>query len=175
MGSMEIERSVLAGLEWSVNEITDNVLNHAESPLGGLVQVATQRETVAFQFVVGDARRGILASMRDGFPDLQDDAEAIGEAVKQGVTRNPDIGQGNGLAGTLRVAALSNGSFSVLSGQALLGLPNAETGDHGDHMSRLCLRNGSMARWSPRTSTRLLPSASRMRLISAMATGSRST
>ncbi|MFN2468550.1 MAG: STAS-like domain-containing protein [Gaiellaceae bacterium] len=138
MGSMEIERPVLAGLEWSVNEITDNVLNHAESPRGGLVQVVTQRENRRIQFVVADGGRGVLASMRDGFPHLRDDAEAIGEAVKQGVTRNPEIGQGNGLAGTLRIAALSNGSFSILSGQAFFSVyPNAATGEHGDHMSRL--------------------------------------
>jgi hypothetical protein len=30
------ERSQLKALEWALNEITDNVLNHAESPIGGL-------------------------------------------------------------------------------------------------------------------------------------------
>ena len=35
MRNTEMARSVIAGLEWSINEITDNVLNHAVSPNGG--------------------------------------------------------------------------------------------------------------------------------------------
>lgn len=136
--NMQIERPVLAGLEWSVNEITDNVLNHAKSSLPGLVQVGAQREHRRIHFVVADAGRGILASMREGFPLLRDDAEAIGEAVKEGVTRNPDDGQGNGLAGTLRVAVQASGSFSILSGRALLSVyRDTETNEYGDHISRL--------------------------------------
>jgi len=138
VGSMEIERPVLAGLEWSVNEITDNVLVHAESPAGGLVQVMTQRDARRVSFVVGDAGIGVLASMREGYPALRDDVEAIGEAVKAGVTRDPKIGQGNGLAGTLRIVSMSQGSFSVLSGRGLLDVyPDRATGSHGDHISTL--------------------------------------
>jgi len=36
-----IDRSRLKALEWALNEITDNVLNHAESPVGGVMQVIT--------------------------------------------------------------------------------------------------------------------------------------
>lgn len=36
--------------------------------------------------------------------------------MKQGVTRSADVGQGNGLAGALRIATLSGGSFSIASG-----------------------------------------------------------
>ncbi len=41
MRNMTLDRNVIAGLEWSVNEITDNVLNHAECDEGGIVQVST--------------------------------------------------------------------------------------------------------------------------------------
>ena len=34
-----IDRSRLKALEWALNEITDNVLNHANSPIGGIMQV----------------------------------------------------------------------------------------------------------------------------------------
>jgi signal transduction histidine kinase len=40
-------------LEWSLQEITDNVMCHAESAHGGLVQVVTTKDRV--QIVVGDA------------------------------------------------------------------------------------------------------------------------
>ena len=122
MGNMELERDVITGLEWSLNEITDNVLNHSESAHGGLIQASTMREHQKIQFVVADSGRGILSSMREGFPELRSDEEAIGEAIKQGVTRNPDVGQGNGLAGTMRIATGSGGSFGVSSGTSGLSI-----------------------------------------------------
>lgn len=51
---MEADRPYIAGLEWALNEITDNVLNHADAPDGGLVQVATFAETKRIQFAVTD-------------------------------------------------------------------------------------------------------------------------
>lgn len=113
---MAVDRQYLAGLEWALNEISDNVLNHADAPQGGLIQVATFASDGRVQFAVADHGRGIFASMREGHPELRSDLEAIGEAVKQGVTRDPEIGQGNGLAGALRVATQSGGTFSVASG-----------------------------------------------------------
>ena len=114
--SMELERDVIGGLEWSINEITDNVLNHAQCDDGGIVQVSTFIESKKVAFGVADSGRGILTSLSEGHSGLRTDKQAIGEAVKAGVTRNPEAGQGNGMAGTLRVASLSGGSFAVTSG-----------------------------------------------------------
>lgn len=128
MRTMAIERHTLQGLEWALNEITDNVLVHADAPEGGLVQVSTFSEHGELAFVVTDAGRGILASMQEGFPQLRTDAEAVEEAVKAGVTRSAAVGQGNGLAGTLRVAAASGGSVAITSGRAQLRLHLSEDG-----------------------------------------------
>lgn len=125
--TMSLERDVIAGLEWSINEITDNVLNHAQSDRGGLVQVSTFKERGRVAFAVGDSGRGILGSLREGYPLLRTDAQAIGEAVKAGVTRNPDAGQGNGLAGTLRIATMSGGTFEIGSGLAYLTVQGADS------------------------------------------------
>jgi signal transduction histidine kinase len=57
--AMRLERSVLDGLEWSLNEITDNVLNHAAAPDGGVVQLTSLREHHQVKFVVADSGRGI--------------------------------------------------------------------------------------------------------------------
>lgn len=112
--SMDLRRDVIAALEWSVNEITDNVLNHARSAAGGLVELNTFSESHKITVVVADGGRGIPAAMRDRFPKLTD-AEAVEEAMKQGVTSIPDSGQGNGLAGSLRIATYAQGSFKVAS------------------------------------------------------------
>ncbi len=118
MRSMTLERDVIAGLEWSINEITDNVLNHAECVDGGFVQVSAFRDAGKVAFGVADSGKGILESLREGHPDLRTDAQAIGEAMKVGVTRSPDAGQGNGIAGALRIATMSRGSLEITSGLA---------------------------------------------------------
>ena len=118
MGQMELPRDALAGLEWAFNELTDNVLNHSEAPLGGIAQGTIFPKSREIHLIVADAGQGILNSLREGFPGLISDEQAIGEAVKEGVTRNPDAGQGNGLAGSLRIATASGGRFQVLSGRA---------------------------------------------------------
>jgi len=117
MRNMEVKREVIAGLEWSINEITDNVLNHSESPDGGIIQVSTYPKNHSVSFAVSDSGVGILQTLSQGIPTLRTDIEALGEAVKAGVTRGKEYGQGNGLAGTLRIATMSQGSFSVTSGK----------------------------------------------------------
>ena len=118
--NMEVPKDIVSGLEWSINEITDNVLNHSESKIGGFVQVSTYPKSDTIAFAIADSGRGILNSLKEGFPTLRTDTQAIGEAIKSGVTRNPKFGQGNGLAGSLKVTTLSGGSFDITSGSGRL-------------------------------------------------------
>ena len=114
-----LRRDVLRAVEWSVNEITDNVLNHARAPAGGLVQVVTYRDNHLVKIVVSDGGRGIPAAMRETYPSLADD-EAITKAMERGVTSPRDAGQGNGLAGSVALAKFAEGSFKIISGWASL-------------------------------------------------------
>lgn len=116
--NMVLPKSIISGLEWSINEITDNVLNHSNSEIGGLVQATTYPSNGTIAFAVADGGRGILNSLKEGIPTLRTDIQAIGEAVKAGVTRNPKFGQGNGLAGSLKITTLTGGSFEITSGAA---------------------------------------------------------
>lgn len=125
--NLEVPKDILSGLEWSINEITDNVLNHSESKYGGYIQASTQTKERKVIFAVADSGRGILKSMQEGYPDLRTDLDAIGEAIKAGVTRNPKFGQGNGLAGTLRVTTLTGGSLDILSGYGRLTVTSEDT------------------------------------------------
>lgn len=125
--SMPIPKDIISGLEWSINEITDNVLNHSESKFGGIIQASTYPANQTIAFAVADSGRGILNSMQEGFPSLRTDLDAIGEAIKSGVTRNPKFGQGNGLAGSLRVTTMTGGSFDITSGSGRLIATQDET------------------------------------------------
>ncbi|WP_305548624.1 STAS-like domain-containing protein [Sediminibacterium sp.] len=116
--SIRLPKDIISALEWSVNEICDNVINHSDSITGGFVQVVTFPTNNSLAFTVSDSGKGILKSLKEGIPTLQTDSQAIGEAIKSGVTRNKEFGQGNGLAGTLRITTMTEGSLDITSGSA---------------------------------------------------------
>ncbi|GGF00296.1 hypothetical protein GCM10011611_02380 [Aliidongia dinghuensis] len=115
-----MDRSRLKALEWALNEITDNVLNHAESPVGGVMQVMTFPKRRRAEFFVCDAGVTIPRSLRSGRPDLRDDTSALRAAIEEGVTRNTKTNQGNGLFGTFKCCEVSGGEFDVISGGVTL-------------------------------------------------------
>jgi len=118
------QKGVLDALEWVLNEVADNVLNHAGGVQGWL-QLSQQPKKHLVEVVVVDCGRGILSSLREGHAHLKSDAEALEMAVKKGVTRDLNIGQGNGLAGSLRIAMAAEGFVNLYSGKGLLRyLPN---------------------------------------------------
>lgn len=117
----DLKRSNLAAFEWAVNEITDNVLVHSDSSVGGFVQVSTfEKNRKSVQFVVADAGVGIPRTLRSGHPQINSDTDALYEAIREGVTRDNNVGQGNGLFGTYSVCSKSNGHFQIDSGHARL-------------------------------------------------------
>ncbi len=115
-----LRRQDLRVMEWAINEITDNVINHSQSMVGGFVQVTNHRQRSQVEFVVGDAGIGVPGSLRPSKPELLSDQEALDAAIREGVTRDKSVGQGNGLYGTWQVSKKSKGSFRILSGLAEL-------------------------------------------------------
>jgi hypothetical protein len=115
-----LDRSRLKALEWSLNEITDNVLNHAESSVGGIVQVVHFVKRQLVEFYVCDAGIGIPRSLRQGRPDITDDVRALRAAIEEGITRNKATNQGNGLFGTFKCCEVSGGAFDAISGNVVL-------------------------------------------------------
>jgi anti-sigma regulatory factor (Ser/Thr protein kinase) len=117
----DLDRRELSALEWSINEITDNVLNHSQSDIGGLVQVSTfQRTRKRVEYIVADAGVGIPATLRGTHPKLSSDAAALEQAIREGVTRDTNVGQGNGLFGSYQICSHSNGFFQIESGYGKL-------------------------------------------------------
>lgn len=115
-----LDRSRLKALEWSLNEITDNVLNHADSPIGGIVQVMTFPKKQLVEFYVCDSGVSIPRSLRQAKPQIATDSVALRQAIEEGVTRNSQTNQGNGLFGTFKCCQVSGGEFYVLSGNVSL-------------------------------------------------------
>ncbi|WP_407540901.1 ATP-binding protein [Deinococcus radiomollis] len=76
------EDGALNSLDWSLNEITDNVVRHSGSTKGWF-EVTWQADG-DITFTVADNGVGIPKTMRDTFPELEDDASAIHRAIEKG-------------------------------------------------------------------------------------------
>jgi len=110
-------KGVLELLEWSLNEVAGNILDHAEVE-HGFVQVTHYARKEHLAFVVCDTGIGIPTSMARQFNHLRDDCHAIEHAVQKGVTSKPGVNQGYGLAGALAVAQNARGVCNIISGKA---------------------------------------------------------
>jgi len=114
------ERQDLTAMEWALNEVADNVINHSESRVGGFIQVTHFKQRKVVEFAVCDVGIGIPGSLRKARKDLRKDQELLDAAIREGVTRDPAIGQGNGLYGTWRITQKSEGEFRIASGYSTL-------------------------------------------------------
>ena len=112
-------RKDFAAIEWSINEIMDNVLVHSNSPFGGLVQLTTfNNENRKIEIVVSDGGIGIPKSLMDSNLDINTETKALFKCIEEGVTNGK--GQGNGLFGTYNICSISHGMFLIDSGGANL-------------------------------------------------------
>jgi hypothetical protein len=124
-GIPNIQRSDFAALEWAINELTDNVIVHAQSPVGGLVQVSNfRRDRKIVEFTIADAGKGIPHTLRAEGAFSGSDVSALDQAIREGVTRNKAIGQGNGLYGSYQICSHSGGEFRIDSGRGKLHYTN---------------------------------------------------
>lgn len=120
-----LNRSDFAAVEWALNEITDNVLNHSQSATGGIVQLTAHRHRRrAIELTVCDAGLGVAQTLRAAKPEIVTDMDALTAAVKEGVTRNSQTNQGNGLFGSFEICRISRGNFKLHSNCARLDLTN---------------------------------------------------
>lgn len=120
---------VLDSVAWTLNELADNVLVHAgepETPVEGFIQVVSHPEQEQVDLVVSDYGRGIRASLWQSHM-TKDDEEALSKAIQAGVTRDHTAGQGNGLAGSVRIVSEAGGELTIMSGNAELDIVNGDS------------------------------------------------
>ena len=127
-------KGALFAIEWTLNEVADNVLVHAAKARGWM-QVIARPVNKFVDIVVADRGPGVQAILRQGYPDLTSDTEALRLAVQPGVTRNKAVGQGNGLAGSFRIAQTTRGWMNLMSGSGDLRLFPQR--DHPRHRNRI--------------------------------------
>lgn len=119
----------LHALEFILSEVTDNVLTHAYDGASGLgwLQVMAQPNSGFIEVGVADAGRGVRDSLRERYPDLKSDVDALNLAVCDHVTRG--LGMGFGLAGARMLSSELAGYINFQSGNSVWRmLKGAESG-----------------------------------------------
>ena len=118
-----LPKGLAAGLMGALGELLDNVFEHSGRPDSGLV--AYGASTFAFEFVVADAGRGVLASLRENpdFTHLADCGAALRVAASDGVSRHAhSTGHGYGISQLFRALAHHAAELRFRSGDHALRL-----------------------------------------------------
>jgi len=113
--SDNFEKGVLDALEWSINEVMDNVLQHSKVTHGyAMGQIHKSSKHVAF--TIYDTGQGIYNSLKNSTHAPRYVLDALTICIKEGVTRDKKIGQGNGMFGLHSVVKENSGSLTITSG-----------------------------------------------------------
>jgi len=112
----------IPALEWLANEILGNILTHAASETPGVVCAQYRPKHQRFDIGICDMGRGLLGSLQPTFPEVRSYGLAIDKAIERGVTRDPAIGQGNGMAGSYEIVRLNGGTYQIWTGDVVYEL-----------------------------------------------------
>jgi anti-sigma regulatory factor (Ser/Thr protein kinase) len=110
----ENARMLLPSFEWAVNEVTDNILIHSQSPTPGVISAQYYQSRHELEIAVVDQGLGLLGTLGPS-QNAKDERDAIQLALTRGVTRDTSVGQGNGLAGTELIIKRNAGSLRLWS------------------------------------------------------------
>jgi hypothetical protein len=108
---------VIEGLTWCLNEVMDNVLQHSLTS-HGYVMGQIHRTSKHIAFCIFDPGQGIYNSLKPSKHSPRNPIDAITMAVKEGVTRDTNIGQGNGMWGLHSIVKANSGTLVITSNSA---------------------------------------------------------
>lgn len=120
------ESGVLLALEWCLDEILDNVFQHAHVKSGYFIfQLQQQQRRLSFS--IADQGIGILQSFSESRYRPSSPTDAITLAIQRGVTSSPEC-QGNGLWGASEIITRNCGQMTISSGGGAIYY-NRQTGE----------------------------------------------
>ena len=121
--SAGLAKNLAAGLMGALGELQDNVFEHSGRPVTGVVAYGAGNG--AFEFVVADAGRGVLASLRENpeFAHLAEFGAALRVAASDGASRYArSTGHGYGIGQLFRALAHHTAGLRFRSGDHALRL-----------------------------------------------------
>lgn len=113
-----IADGIIGSIDWCINEVMDNVLQHSEVGCGYIMgQIHPNAKRLSF--CVFDCGVGIFNSLKKSIVHHPSTPlDAITMALQEKVTRDVAIGQGNGLWGLSSLVMQSDGILRISSGGA---------------------------------------------------------
>lgn len=106
-------KGVVEAFEWTINEIMDNVIQHSQSEFGYIMCTIYSNSHISV--AIYDNGIGILQSFKGSKYRLRSPFDAIELAMRENTTRDPKIGQGNGMWGMKRIVNNNKGVLSITS------------------------------------------------------------
>lgn len=125
----QFEEGVLNGIEWSLNEIMDNVIQHSNSN-AGYIMGQIHKNTKHIAFCIFDTGIGIYNSLKSSQYKPKHPVDALTLCIKEGVTRDKSVGQGNGMFGLYEIVRLNKGALNITSNKAALVFNNNNIKTH---------------------------------------------
>lgn len=123
---VECSAGLVEGLEWSLNETMDNVLQHSLCSEGYVMGVV-HKSTNYVLFSIFDNGQGIYNSLRNSEYHPRSAIDAISIAIQEGKTRDHNVGQGNGLWGLNNIVLKNHGKLAISSHGCSLMIHNDGT------------------------------------------------
>lgn len=116
-------------LKYGMTELGRNVVQHADSPVGGVAIAQFFPDRNSLQIVICDSGRGVREALRHNYPEIAGDLEALKLAVLPHVSGAQATGPysasdnaGLGLFFCKEIAWRAGGTFWLASQRALLGV-----------------------------------------------------
>jgi hypothetical protein len=134
--SLNTSYETIDALKYGMLELGRNVVQHSCSPIGGVAIAQYFPDRRAIQISVCDCGQGVLESLRMTYPEIKTDLESlkcailphVSGAFRRGAYSAAD-NAGLGLFFVKEICWRSGGSFWLVSGKSLLGVPdNDESG-----------------------------------------------
>jgi len=122
LAAVDNAAAFIPALEWLANEILGNILTHAAAETPGVLCAQYRAKQQRFDIGICDMGRGLLGSLQPTFPEVRSYGQAIDRAIERGVTRDPSIGQGNGMAGSYEIVRLNGGTYQIWTGDVVYEL-----------------------------------------------------
>lgn len=122
---MELGAGVHDAFNWCLWEVMDNVIQHSEAE-HGFVEAQAHPQARRLAVCVADAGIGILESLRGSKHGPRNEEDAITLAIQEKVTRDANVGQGNGLRGLYQIVAQNSGRLRISSGRGVLDARGAD-------------------------------------------------
>ncbi|WP_455108708.1 STAS-like domain-containing protein [Porphyromonas sp.] len=122
-------KGVLQAMEWALYEVMDNVIQHSNVSCGYVMAQYHQKNQM-IALAVFDYGQGILQSFSgsEHASSALNDLAAIELAVREGITRDKKVGQGNGLFGLVSIVTEGRGSLCISSGEGVYSVKSKNKG-----------------------------------------------